>query len=224
MEFNTVQPQLIEEKRLIGTMITGKPSAYAFAIATLTIIAMVLMTVFYWIAPVAWADFLPAVNSQVYQHSQTWRIFTATFIHADLEHLLSNMYMLWIFSYFVCGYFGFSMFPILSFFLAGLVNAIAVKTYAPDIELLGASGLVYLLGGLWLTLYFLIQRQYSIMNRLIRVTGIAAVIFIPSTFVPTTSYRTHAIGFAFGIGMALFYFFKNKNMIRAYEVYKINYV
>ncbi len=224
MDNELLEPQLIEEKRLIATLITGKPAAGGFMIASSTILAMTLISFFYWQAPEAWANLLPAVNREIFHHGQLWRIFTAIFIHADLEHLLSNMYMLWIFSYFIFGYFGFSVFPTFSFILAGIVNLIAVSTYAPEMELLGASGLVYLLGGFWLTLYPLIQRQYSAINRTIRVIGIAMIIFLPTTFVPTTSYRTHAIGFAIGALMGVFYFFKNKKEIRSHEVYKINYV
>ncbi len=111
----------------------------------------------------------------------------------------------------------------MSFILAGVVNAFAILTYAPDVELIGASGLVYILGGFWLTLYFLIQRQYPVMNRLMRVVGIACMIFLPSTFSPTTSYRTHAIGFIFGIAMALVYFVRYKKEIRSHEVYKLRF-
>ncbi len=212
MDQHSVEPVLIEEKRLVSTMITGKPSINAFIVSSMTIAVITLMTLFYWKAPLSWSQLLPAVNDQVFQHAQAWRIFTAVFIHADLAHLLSNMLMLWVFSFFVFGYFGFGVFPLLSFLMAGIVNALAIMTYAPEVQLIGASGLVYILGGFWLTLYPLIQRQYSVMNRLMRVIGIAFVIFLPSTFVPTTSYRTHAIGFAVGVMMGLFYFYRNKKM------------
>jgi rhomboid protease GluP len=132
--------------------------------------------------------------------------------------------MLWIFSYFVYGYFGFTVFPFVSFLVAAVVNAFAIMSYAPDMQLLGASGLVYVLGGFWLTMYFFIQRQYSTVNRFMRVTGIALMIFWPTSFAPTTSYRTHALGFVAGIIMAGFYFYKNRQAVRSYEVYKVSYV
>ncbi len=216
--------QLIEEKRLVGTLITGRPSVDAFIIATAVALFSVVMTLLYWSGPQWLADLLPAVQAPVFKQGQLWRIFTATFVHADLEHLLSNIYMLWIFGFFVFGYFGFSVFPVVSFFLAGVVNALAILTYAPETRLLGASGLVYILGGFWLTLYPLVQRQYSVGSRLLRVTGIALVIFLPSTFVPTTSYRAHAIGFAVGVLMGLWYFRKHKDQIRTFETYKISFV
>lgn len=221
MQSKLVEPELIEEKRLVSTLITGHPSTMAFYVASLTIIIMILSSLFYWSAPQAWADLLPAVNSKFFDEHQIWRAFTALFIHADIGHLLSNMLMLWIFSFFVFGYFGFGAFPISSFLVSALVNVIAIKSYAPDTELLGASGLVYVLGGFWLTLYPLIQRQYSVINRTVRAIGIALLLFWPTTFVPSTSYRTHAIGFAFGILMALIYFIKNKKQIRAKEIYEI---
>lgn len=220
----TFDEPLIEERRLVGTMITGKPSASAYIVASVTILIMMIMTLFFWRGPEIWTDLLPAVNSQIFQHKQWWRIFTAMFVHSDLEHLFSNMYMLWIFTFFVFGYFGFSAFPVTSIVLSAVVNLVAVTTYSPNIELIGASGLVYILGGFWLTLYLFIQRQYSIINRFIRVLGIAFMIFWPSTFVATTSYRTHALGFAVGILMGAFYFYKNRTEIRSHEKYQISLV
>ena len=218
------EPVFIEEKRLVKTLLSRKPSSNAIIVAALTVLFMTLMTFFYWNAPAAWGALLPAIKLEIFQHGQLWRIFSAIFVHADIEHLLSNMYMLFIFSFFVYGYFGGGVYPALSLVVAGLVNAVAISTYAADAELIGASGLVYILGGFWLTLYVFIQRQYSVLNRLMRVTGIAFVIFLPSTFVPTTSYRTHAIGFAAGVIMGIIYFRRNKIVIRANEIYKTNYV
>ncbi len=224
MELQIPEPVLIEEKHLIGTMITGKLSAKAFVVASLTTILFMGVTLFYWLVPEAIAGLFPAVRSQIFQHGQIWRVFTAMFVHADLEHLLSNMYMLWIFSFFVFGYFGFGIFPVASILLGAAANALAVLTYGPTTELLGASGLVYILGGFWLTLYPLIQRQYSVVNRTVRALGIALIIFAPSSFVPTTSYITHAIGFTLGVALGIFYFMKNKNKVRSYEIYRISYV
>lgn len=224
MQFEYEKPKLIEEKRLVKTLITGRPSKNAFFIATCTAMLISLVTWFYWQNTGDLAHYLPAVNAQIFQHSQWWRIFTAVLIHADIEHLLSNLYMLWILSFFIFGYFGFRIFPLASYLISALVNLLAIKTYPPDIELLGASGWVYVLGGFWLTMYVFIQRQYPVMNRLLRVTGIALVVFLPSTFAPTTSYRTHAIGFLLGVAMGIFYFIKNKKQIRNKEVYKTTFV
>ena len=222
MTVDSVEFSLEPEKTLIKTLIMGKPLASAFLMASLNVFIICLGTIFYWMGPDAWTQLLPSVNAEVFQHGQWWRIFTAIFVHADLEHLLSNMLMLWIFIFFVYGYFGARIFYF-AFFLAGLANAFAIATYKPDVELIGASGLVYLLGGLWLVLYFFIQRQYSVLHRFLRVFGIALVLFSPSSFIPSTSYRTHAIGFFMGIVLGVFYFYKNKEKIRSHEKYKITY-
>ena len=163
---------------------------------------------------------LSVSRAEVFSQGQYWRLLTAVFVHADLAHLLSNVYMLFIFSLFVYGYFGFMAFPVLSVFAAAVVNGLAVLTYPPEVELLGASGLVYVLGGFWLTLYFFIQRQYSVPSRLLRVTGIALMVFFPTTFIASTSYRTHAIGFVVGVAVGAFYFLRKRNTIRRHEVYK----
>ena len=224
MDFEQPEPVLIQERRLIKTMITGKPGKDSFLIAVMTVFVMGLITLFYWRDPFGWSQYLPAIKDEVFAHGQLWRIFTALFIHADLGHYLSNMYMLSVSSFFIFGYFGFTIYPLTSFLVAAFVNLLAIATYSPDVRLLGASGLVYVLGGFWLTMYFLIQRQYKWLNRTLRVVGISFMIFAPSTFVPNTSYRTHALGFAAGIIMAFVYFYKNRQIIRSHEVYSVSFV
>lgn len=209
------------ETRLIGTLLTEKPSPNAFIIASCTVLLMALVTLFYWNNTFGFSQYLAAGSGPIISNRQWWRIFTAIFIHADTAHLLSNMLLLWFFSFFVFGYFGTIVYPVLAYLGAGVVNFLVILTYPPDAELLGASGLVYLLGGFWLTLYFLLQRQHRWLNRLLRVAGIGLMIFVPSTFSPSISYRTHVLGFATGIIMGLIYFFSNKCRLRSREVYQI---
>jgi rhomboid protease GluP len=224
MQTDVEELPLFEEKRLIATLLTGKPSSGAFFAASVTVVLMAFLTLFFWSGPESLAELMPAAKEKVFFQGQIWRVFTAMFAHADLKHFLSNMYMLWIFSFLVFGYFGSLIFPLVSFTLGALVNALAILTYPMQTTLIGASGLVYLLGGFWLASYLLIQRQYTVFNRFLRVTGIALVIFAPSTFIISTSYRTHAIGFFVGALAATFYFIRNKEKIRSYEVYKITLV
>lgn len=208
------------ETRLTGTKITKKPHPGSFAVSFCFLLGITLVTQLYWVNWNGWADYLPAVNRLIFDEGQFWRALTAVFIHADLGHLLSNLYMLGILSFFVYGYFGFWAYPVYGFAGATLVNLISVWTYPADVRLLGASGLVYLLGGFWLGLYFFIQRQHSWVSRSLRVAGMALMVFFPSTLEPTTSYRTHFIGFVVGLVMAIIYFYKNKASIREEETYK----
>lgn len=211
------------EERLTSTFIMAKPRGDSFGVTAIFLFFIFLVSQLYWQNVLGWAEYLPAVNNKIFVEGQWWRVFTATLIHADIGHLLSNMYMLGIFTFFVYGHFGLKVHPGATFLAAGLVNLIAISTYAPNTQLLGASGLVYLLGGFWLTLYLFVQRLYPFTNRLVRVCGIALMVFFPTSFEPTTSYRTHAIGFAVGCAMGLLYFLANKKRLRSYEKYKIIY-
>lgn len=209
------------EKRLIGTLITGKPDQKSLVVSALVVLFVTLISQVYWLDPWNLSNLMPAMQEAVFSQGQWWRIYTAILIHADMGHLLSNLYMLSILSFFIYGYFGLRVYPLLTFLGAGLVNALAILTYPEHVRLLGASGWVYLLGGFWLTLYFFIQRQYPWSRRLLRAMGIGLMIFFPTSFEPTTSYRTHFIGFVVGILMASLYFFKNRNQIQKHETFKM---
>jgi rhomboid protease GluP len=209
------------ETRLVQTHITLRPKSTSALVSLFMILFITLITQIYWRNSFHLADQLPAVNRLIFDNGEVWRLFSAILIHGDMGHLLANMYMLGILSYFVYGYFGWGLYPVTTFFGAALVNLISISTYPPDVRLLGASGWVYLLGGLWLTLYLLIQRQYRFSRRLLRVCGIALMIFFPTTFEPTTSYRTHFIGFIIGILIALIYFYFQRRQIRQSEAYRV---
>ncbi len=224
MEEDLSEVILEKEQRLQSTLMTQKPAFSGLMAALITLMFMAIFSQIYWLDIYGWSSQLPAVRTAIFDNSEWWRVFTAIFIHGDVGHFTSNMLMLSVFSFFVFGHFGFGAYPLFAFIFAGLTNLLAVATYGPEVRLLGASGLVYLLGGFWLTLYFFIQRQYAVWNRLIRVTGLALMLFFPTTFSPTTSYRTHAIGIVMGVFMGIFYFYKNKKSIRSKEVYRIDYV
>ncbi|MCB0412308.1 MAG: rhomboid family intramembrane serine protease [Bdellovibrionales bacterium] len=206
--------------RLRKTLLSEAPKPASFWVTGLMVLLMALMSQIYWHDTFGISDFLPAIREKVFQQGQWWRVFTATFIHADLEHFLSNLLMLTVFSYFVFGYFGSLVLPVVLLVLAGLVNAMAIFTYPAEVQLVGASGLVYLLGGFWLTMYLILQRQYKWLNRSLRVLGTGMVLFLPTSFVPTTSYRTHGIGFAIGVIAALVYFILNHQKLLDHEIYE----
>lgn len=223
MNFDETPEELLSppEKRLTETLITQQPRKHSRTLVLSTLIFVVMFTQAYWLDIGHLSAFMPASQSSVFGQWQIWRIFTATLIHANVGHLLSNLYMLGILSFFVYGYFGLGIFPFSSFLVAALVNLISIYTYAPQIRLLGASGWVYVLGGFWLSMHLFIQRQYPLSNRTIRVIGIALLIFFPTSFEANTSYRTHFIGFIAGIVMAILYFSINKRAIRAKESYQL---
>ena len=222
---DSIPEELITEPevRLVGTLLTKPLKAYSHFATLVTLLFITLVTQIYWLDFNGWADQMPAVKRLIFENSEYWRLFTSVLIHADIGHLLSNMYMLGIFSYFIYGHFGFKAFPLYTFLGAALVNLISINTYPPDVRLLGASGWVYLLGGFWLSIYLMIQKQYSFSKRLLRVTGMSLMVFFPTSFEQTTSYRTHFIGFVIGVAIGFFYFYANRKKIKKSEQTQLIY-
>lgn len=155
----------------------------------------------------------------VFGQGEAWRLWTATLIHSDFKHLLSNLFMFFILGWFLYGYFGSFLFPVSAFFLGGILNALILQTYNPFTTLVGASGIVFYLGGVWLALYFLIQRHLSLFQRVLRTGGVALMLFMPSeVFDPKISYRTHFLGLLVGAFVGIIYFAIHKDKFRAAEV------
>ncbi len=120
-------------------------------------------------------------------------------LHSNIEHLLSNMLFLVPFGGLLTNYFGYRVFPLLGLVLGTATQFISLRTYPPDANLLGASGLLYVLFGLWLSLYFRAETHLTWSNKLLRIVGFGLVMFVPSQFQPEVSYRTHYIGLAIGL-------------------------
>jgi len=116
------------------------------------------------------------------------------------------------------GYFGPYVYPVLVFALGTVVQTISLWTYPSGSSLVGASGVVYLMAGSWLTLFVFIERRFSLLQRLLRSIGFALVMLLSSTFDPSISYRTHWIGLVAGVLLGLFYFLICREKIRAAEI------
>ena len=203
-------------RQLKETLLTGKPRSGSGVFSFSIIVFMMIVTWVYWENLNGVKAYLPISGKSFYE-GEYWRAITAIFIHSDFEHIFANSYMLLFFSFLVYGYFGPIVYPFITVLGAAIVNVLTVSTYRPEVNLLGASGLVYLLGGFWLTMYLLIQRQYEMKYRVLRVLGFAAIVFFPSTFTQTTSYKAHALGFIFGIVIAIGYFILQRSQIRSHE-------
>jgi len=159
--------------------------------------------ILFW-SVLAWENFagvsryLVATPQNVFEYGQYWRIFTTMFVHSDFEHFLANSMPIIVWSYLLWGYFGYLMYPTAILLLGMFVTYVSLGTYPAQVGLVGASGLVYLMSGIWLVLYFLIDRRYSVPNRLLRTTGFSLLLLIPTSYSPGVSYRTHGIGFFVG--------------------------
>jgi rhomboid protease GluP len=83
---------------------------------------------------------------------------------------------------------------------------------------MGASGVVYLLGSTWLTLFALLARDYRLRARLLRAFGVAFAVFLPTEFHANISYGAHLIGFALGIISALLFWVSYRSQFARYEI------
>ncbi|PIT99498.1 MAG: hypothetical protein COT74_10890 [Bdellovibrionales bacterium CG10_big_fil_rev_8_21_14_0_10_45_34] len=215
----TVEEELINvpiERRIVSTYLSRRPKELGYFASLGSTLFVAAFSFANWSNAFHLSNGLYANRSLVFTQSEYWRLFTATFCHADAEHLVSNSFLLFILGILVVGHFGFGIYFFLATFVAAATNALAILTYSADVRLIGASGLVYVLGGFWLTLFWLIQRQYKPINKSLRVIAVGLLLFFPTSFLPTTSYRTHALGFFLGILSALlFYFFKNEEFKRS---------
>ncbi len=199
------------------TYLSQKPSAGSGLAAAMSLTAAVLFSLIYWfdIAGLGWR--LPASGERIFQYGENWRLFTTMFVHADLQHLLANAIGFGALSYLLYGYFGFLVYPCLSLGLSAMVTLISLTTYSPHTRLLGASGMIYFMAAFWLILYLFLERRYSLGKRVLRATGFALIMLVPTVFRPETSYRTHALGFAAGVVCAIGYFLAQKNNLRRAE-------
>ena len=192
----------------------------AFFIITLCLVA----SMFYWDTSYIFSKLMSASQSSVFIKGQYWRLFTTSFIHADMEHLLANSLMLFILTYFVTSFFGLFISLGLSFVMGMLTNFIVISQYHVDTTLVGASGVIYYLWGFWLIQYVFINRQMSLFSRLVRVIGVFLILLVPTTYSPQTSYLAHYAGFVIGIITGSIYFLVNKEKIRSYEFWEYRYI
>ena len=138
----------------------------------------------------------------VFGEGKYWRLLTALAAHADWEHLLGNAPLFVIFGWLLRSYFGLWFFPFLQLLAGVLVNLATILCYEPWQQLLGCSGMVYAMVGIWLVLYLRFEVRFSLPMRVFRCVGFTLILLFPSSFHPTTSYLAHTFGFCFGFILA----------------------
>jgi len=206
--------------RVRETLLSRKPREHSAMVAAAFAAGVLAISLLGWRSGAA---LLPefAASRAALDAQQYWRLVTAVGAHSDLQHLLSNIIFVALFSYLLYGYFGFWIFPALGVAMAGLTNYLSVLTYPRGVSLVGASGLVYWMAGFWLTMYLLVERSVSRGQRILRAIGIAMVVFLPTTIEADVGYRAHAIGFALGVISSLVYFRLQRGAIRAAEIVEV---
>lgn len=161
--------------------------------------------------------YLEATHKEVFLKSKYWKAWTTTLIHSDTTHLLSNTSMLLFWGFMSSAYYGPLFYPLTSFLINGFLTILVLSFYPENTVLIGSSGLVFFLGGHWVTLYVFIDRRFSFKKRLFKALGVALILFFPSTFSPNTSYLAHYIGLLGGIIFGFFHYFYKKSTFRKHE-------
>lgn len=205
------------EAAVVSTVMSRKPGKGAALAVGWTLGILFAVSALYWWGPPGLAEALPASGETVFEHGEGWRLVTAMAAHADAIHLLSNAVFLTWLIYLSYGAFGASLYPWSTVPAAALSLAVTLEGYPPNIRIVGASGLLYLLAGSWLTLYVLVERRLSVPKRLVRVVGFFLVVLVPTSIRPEVSYRAHGIGLFFGICLGLAYFLARRDAIRGAE-------
>lgn len=205
------------EPHVVSTLLSKKPGRDAAFAVGWTLAICLVMSALYWWGPPGFAAALPASGETVFERGEAWRLVTALAAHADPIHLLSNAVFLTWLIYLAYGAFGASLYPWSAVPLSAVALAVTLEGYPANIRVVGASGMLYLLAGAWLTLYVLVERRLSVPKRLVRVIGFFLVVLVPTSIRPEVSYRAHFIGLFFGICLGLAYFLARRDAIRQGE-------
>ena len=201
--------------RVLSTLLSRRPRKNAAIVAAFSVLVLTCGSAIYWSNYLGAHEWMPASREAVLERHEIWRLFTTLFAHADVGHLVANAGLYGILSYLLFGYFGVGIFPLLSWALAIPMTALALTGYRSDTEIIGASGLVHLMGGIWLSLYFCLARNKRLTQRILRSIGVMLGIFFPTSFEDKIAYGVHFTGLSIGIIAGLIYYFANKTQLHA---------
>jgi len=160
-----------------------------------------------------------ASGEKIFSKGEYWRAFVSSFLHADLKHLFHNAFFFSGLAILLNTYFGWWVFPVMSFLTGAIINMITVYFYPPNTALVGVSGVVYFMAAFWLMSFALMERRHRTSHRIIYAIGMGLIFFFPETFTPEVSHLAHGIGFGIGLICSLTYFELNKTKIRSQEVW-----
>ncbi|MEZ0391977.1 MAG: rhomboid family intramembrane serine protease [Pseudobdellovibrionaceae bacterium] len=201
------------------TWLSQRPASSALNLTLLSLLILALPGLLAFEQFPQWQLLFRVSGEKVFQSQEWYRLWSALFLHADFKHLLSNSFLFFILGYFLNAYFGSLVFPLIAFVFGGLINLVAISAMPAEVSLIGASGVVFWMGGAWLSLYLFLDRRQSWGQRWLRALGVGLVLFFPAeAFDPQVSYRSHAIGFVFGVLWGAAYFLLNKRRFRQREV------
>lgn len=141
------------------------------------------------------------VDGVALAHGEWWRLFTATWLHADPAHLAANVVFGFLFIGLAMGRYGPGM-GLLAAYLAGVCgNVAAWLVHEPTMHGLGASGVVMGALGLFTSQSFTrLKRPHAIAIRLFSgavLAGVLLFVFLGTS--PGTDIVAHFGGFVTGL-------------------------
>ncbi|MEN9528642.1 MAG: hypothetical protein RI932_515 [Pseudomonadota bacterium] len=145
-----------------------------------------------------WIPNLAVSQNLIFVQSEFWRIFSALFQHADAKHLLNNLLPFVGLGWLLWGYFGSLAFPIVPIFVGALANFLAILTYHPQVQLVGISGTVFAMAGMWSALYIKNDNRFSVGKRILRAMGFVLILFFPLSLEANIADRVHILGGVLG--------------------------
>ena len=127
-------------------------------------------------------------------HGQWWRLFTATYLHANLQHILGNMVLLAITGTYVSARIG-PVWFFLTYTLCGCLASLLSAWGNPAVVSIGASGAIA--GVLGIMVAFYASRRFPE----IRGSWVAQTVGINAlySFAPNVDGLAHLGGFAAGL-------------------------
>lgn len=201
-------------KRLIKTFLWKKPHDGNVFVGVLSF--LILLAIFLFSGKT-----LEASGSLVFDKGEWWRAFTTSLMHADLIHLGHNALFFMVFSVLLNTYYGWFVFPVLSFLMGGFINFLTLSFYPREVTLVGISGVIYFMASFWMTNYVLIERTQKLHRRFVIALGVSLALFCPDlmNLEERVSYLAHGLGFILGIPSAVLWFTWNKKEVREKEVW-----
>lgn len=186
------------------SFLAKRPKLLSFIPAMMLAGCIAMVSVMAWMEP-GWGRSMAGNLTQVTDEGEYYRLFSSMLIHKDVLHLLNNLVFLIPFGGLLTAYYGYSVFPFLALISTAITHYVALLTYSAQTYLIGASGLVYVLFGLWISLMFHVEAHLPWTRRMLRITGFSLIMVIPATVTPSVSYRTHFIGLLSGLACGAIY-------------------
>lgn len=204
-----------------ATHLSRPPLRKAPLVTVLALAFVTATSALRWSFPDTWGQWMESTPADVFERRDYWRLITSFLIHRDVEHWAANAFPFGILVYHLYGFCGLKVFPFGTIVMGVLITATSLFTYDANVNLLGASGVIYGMAGFWLTLFLFVERNQSIENRVVRAVGFALVMLIPSQLKPEISYRTHTIGMLWGVVWGVLYYLKNRRWLHGREIIQL---